>query len=164
MSRPRPGPAGACPGCAARRAFEALRDRSDAILAATGARPRMLLAALGSAAVHTARSAFAANLFQAGGIETTLYETPDREAAGGNGEPDLSALAGAFTASGARAACICSSDACYAEHAEAAAAALKRGRRPLRRARGPARRPAGGLRRAPASTPSSTSAAMPSPP
>ena len=119
-------PGGGLPRVRRSAPFEALRDRSDAILAATGARPRMLLAALGSPAVHTPRSAFAAGLFQAGGIETTLYETPDREAAGGNGEPDLSALAGAFTASGARAACICSSDACYAEHAEAAAATLKR--------------------------------------
>jgi methylmalonyl-CoA mutase len=101
-------------------AFEALRSRSDAVLATSGARPRIVLAALGPAAVHTARSTFAANLFQAGGIETVLSE-----ATGGTGEPDLRALAEAFTASGARAACICSSDALYAEYAEAAAASLR---------------------------------------
>jgi methylmalonyl-CoA mutase len=102
--------------------FEALRSRSDALLAASGARPRIMLAALGPAAVHTARSSFAANLFQAGGIETPLSE-----AAGGSKTepPDIGALTEAFTASGARAACICSSDALYAEHGAAAAAALK---------------------------------------
>ncbi len=102
--------------------FEALRSRSDAILAETGARPQVVLAALGPPAVHTARSSFAANLFQAGGIETPLLED-----GGGSktGPPDLGALAGAFTASGARAACICSSDALYAEHGQAAATALK---------------------------------------
>ena len=37
----------------------------------------------------------------------------------------MQALTAAFTSSGAQAACICSSDALYAEHGEAAAAALK---------------------------------------
>jgi methylmalonyl-CoA mutase len=116
-----PAPGGGLPRVRRAAAFEALRSVSDATLAATGARPQIVLAALGSAAVHTARSAFAANLFQAGGIETVLAE-----AGGGPAEPpDLAALAAAFTASGARAACICSSDALYAEHAAQAAAALK---------------------------------------
>jgi methylmalonyl-CoA mutase len=115
-------PGGGLPRVRRSEAFEALRSRSDAILAATGARPEILLAALGPAAVHTARSSFAANLFQAGGIETVLTE-----AAGGSttGKPDVQALAAAFTASGAGMACICSSDALYAEYAEAAATALK---------------------------------------
>ena len=114
-------PGGGLPRVRRAAAFEALRARSDAILAAGGARPAVALAALGPPAVYTARSAFAANLFQAGGIETPLLE------AGGSatGRPDLGALAAAFTASGARAACLCSSDALYAEHAAAAAAALK---------------------------------------
>ena len=111
-------PGGGLPRVRRSEAFEALRSRSDAVLAATGARPRIALVALGSTAVYTARSTFAANLFQAGGIETVLSE-----AAGD--EPDLQALAEAFTACGARAACLCSSDALYAEYAEAAAAALK---------------------------------------
>jgi methylmalonyl-CoA mutase len=130
-------PGGGLPRVRRSEAFEALRARSDAILAATGARPAMVLVALGPAAVHTARSSFAANLFQAGGIETALLETALletalletalREAADGSKtkKPDMQALAEAFTASGARAACICSSDALYAEYAEAAAAALK---------------------------------------
>jgi methylmalonyl-CoA mutase len=104
-------------------AFEALRSRSDALLAATGARPKIVLVTLGSAAVHTGRSTFAANLFQAGGIETVLSEV----AGGSTAEkPDLAALAESFAASGARAACICSSDAIYAAWAQDAAAALKK--------------------------------------
>jgi methylmalonyl-CoA mutase len=115
-------PGGGLPRVRRAEAFEALRTQSDQQLAATGARPQILLITLGSRAVHTARSAFAANLFQAGGIETPLSE-----AAGGGttGKPDFEALAEAFRASGARAACICSSDALYAEYGEAAAGALK---------------------------------------
>ena len=115
-------PGGGLPRVRRSAAFEALRTRSDEVLAATGERPRIALVTLGSAAVHTARSSFAANLFQAGGIETVLSEK-----AGGSpaDQPDLAALAGEFTASGARAACICSSDAMYAPYAAEAAAALK---------------------------------------
>ena len=124
VTRP-PAPAGPGRGLPRVRraaAFEALRDRSDEILAATGARPRILLAALGPAAVRGARSTFASNLFQAGGIEPVLSE----EAGGTSGSPpDYQALAAAFTASGARAACICSSDAFYGSYAADAAAALK---------------------------------------
>jgi methylmalonyl-CoA mutase len=117
-----PRPAGGLPWVRRSEAFEVLRSRSDAILAATGARPRVELVTLGATAVHTARSAFAANLFRGGGIETVLSE-----AAGGSKteQPDLTALAEAFAASGARAACICSSDALYAEYAAETAAALK---------------------------------------
>ena len=117
---PRPG--GGLPRVRRAAPFEALRARSDMILAATGARPRIALAALGSTAVHTARSAFAANLFQAGGIETVLSE-----AAGGSKteRPDTAALTAGFTASGAAVACLCSSDALYAEYAAEAASALK---------------------------------------
>ena len=95
--------------------FEQLRTRSDAHLTATGSRPRLLLAAIGPVAVYTARSSFAANLFQAGGIETVLVE------AGGEARDWAEALA----ESGAQAACLCSSDALYAEHAESVGAALK---------------------------------------
>ena len=62
-------PGGGLPRVRRDEAYEALRARSDAHLAATGARPRVFLAALGPAAAHTARATFAANLFQAGGIE-----------------------------------------------------------------------------------------------
>lgn len=86
-------------------AYEALRARSDAHLAATGSRPRIFLAALGPAAAHTARLTFASNLFQAGGIEPVTE--------------------GTFEESGATEAVLCSSDALYAEQAEAAVQDLK---------------------------------------
>ncbi|MFB7510287.1 methylmalonyl-CoA mutase family protein, partial [Streptomyces broussonetiae] len=62
-------PSGGLPRVRRDEAYEELRARSDAHLAATGARPRVFLATLGSAAEYTARATFAANLFQAGGIE-----------------------------------------------------------------------------------------------
>ncbi|MEU1001463.1 methylmalonyl-CoA mutase family protein [Streptomyces tibetensis] len=86
-------------------AYEALRARSDAHLAATGSRPRIFLAALGPAAAHTARLTFASNLFQAGGIEPVTE--------------------GTFEESGATEAVLCSSDALYAEQGEAAIRDLK---------------------------------------
>lgn len=96
-------------------AYEALRARSDAHLDTTGARPRVFLAALGPAAAHTARATFAANLFQAGGIE------PVHEPA----TVDAATVAEAFARSGADIACLCSGDKLYAEQAEDVAAALK---------------------------------------
>ena len=94
--------------------FERVRSRGDAILAATGKRPGVFLATLGPPSQHTARGGFARNLFEAGGFGTTAVEelAPDR-------------LAAAFAASGAHQAAICSSDAVYAEQAEAAARALR---------------------------------------
>ncbi|HEU5271075.1 MAG TPA: methylmalonyl-CoA mutase subunit beta [Jatrophihabitans sp.] len=92
--------------------YEQLRDRADE-LAEAGARPAIFLAALGPAAVHTPRLNFASNLAQAGGVEPVV----------GTGEP--AGLAAAFAASGARIACLCSSDKVYAEQAAEAAAALK---------------------------------------
>ncbi|TDQ54952.1 methylmalonyl-CoA mutase family protein [Actinorugispora endophytica] len=112
---PVPTAPGALPARRYAAGYEALRDRSDAVLAATGARPRVFLATLGPVAAHTARATFAANLFQAGGIEPL----PGGPAAG----PDDAAAA--FTASGARVACVCSGDKVYAEHAAATASALR---------------------------------------
>ncbi|MGK5543431.1 methylmalonyl-CoA mutase small subunit [Streptomyces sp. URMC 127] len=108
-------PGGGLPRVRRDEAYEALRARSDAHLAATGARPRVFLAALGPAAAHTGRATFAANLFQAGGIE------PVHEPA----TVDAASAAEAFARSGASVACLCSSDKLYAEQAEAVAAALK---------------------------------------
>ncbi|MFI5804734.1 methylmalonyl-CoA mutase small subunit [Streptomyces sp. NPDC051561] len=108
-------PSGGLPRVRRDEAYETLRARSDAQLAETGSRPRVFVAALGPAAAHTGRVTFAANLFQAGGI-TPVHDpvtvTPDT-------------VAEAFVASGARVACICSSDALYAEQAADVAAALK---------------------------------------
>ncbi|MFJ3285997.1 methylmalonyl-CoA mutase family protein [Streptomyces sp. NPDC086669] len=98
-------PSGGLPRVRRDEAFEALRARSDAHLAATGARPRIYLAALGPAAAHTARLTFASNLFQAGGIEPVTE--------------------GTFEESGATEACLCSSDTVYEEQAAEAAGRLK---------------------------------------
>ncbi|WP_416485610.1 methylmalonyl-CoA mutase family protein [Streptomyces sp. CL12] len=98
-------PSGGLPRVRRDEAFEELRARSDAHLAATGARPRIFLATLGSAAEYTARASFAANLFQAGGIEPVTE--------------------GTFEDSGATEAVLCSSDATYAERAEETAATLR---------------------------------------
>ena len=94
--------------------FERLRDRSDAILKTSGARPKVFLASLGTAADFTARAAFAKSFFETGGIEAVDTE--------GFAEP--AALAAAFKSSGAALACLCSSDKMYAGHAAAAAKAL----------------------------------------
>lgn len=94
--------------------WEALRQRSDDTLAATGARPRVFLANLGPAAVHTARASWARNAFEAGGIEAldnAGFDSPE-------------ALASAFVDCGASLAIVCSSDAVYDEWGEAAVNAL----------------------------------------
>jgi methylmalonyl-CoA mutase len=49
--------------------FELLREASDRMLAATGARPKVFLANLGTPAEFTTRATFARNFFEAGGIE-----------------------------------------------------------------------------------------------
>ncbi|MGX9884238.1 methylmalonyl-CoA mutase family protein [Streptomyces sp. NPDC002276] len=98
-------PSGGLPRVRRDEAYEALRARSDAHLAATGSRPRIFLAALGPAAAHTARLTFASNLFQAGGIEPVTE--------------------GAFADSGATEACLCSSDALYEEQAATIAGELR---------------------------------------
>jgi len=96
-------------------AYEALRDAADAFRRETGAWPRVFLANLGPIAKFNARATFAKNFFEAGGIE----------AIGNDGFSDPSAAAEAFRQSGARIACLCSSDDLYPEFVPAAAAALK---------------------------------------
>ena len=111
------GAAVACDALPARRLaepFEELRDASDAVLAKSGRRPAVFLANLGPIAAFNTRATFAANAFAAGGIE----------ALGNDGFAEEAALADAFKASGAALACICSSDAIYADRAVAAARAL----------------------------------------
>ncbi len=107
-------PAGALVPHRLSEAYEALRDKSDA-LAAKGKRPSIFLANLGPIAAFTARTTFAKNFFEVGGIE----------APGNDGFATPEAAADAYAASGAPIACICSSDALYAEQAEATARALK---------------------------------------
>jgi methylmalonyl-CoA mutase len=90
--------------------FERLRDRSDLYRAKHGARPKVFLACLGGPADFNARASFAKSLFEAGGIEAV-------EGKGGN-------LAERFKDSGARLACLCSSDKVYEREAALAAEAL----------------------------------------
>jgi methylmalonyl-CoA mutase len=109
---------GAFPALRDASAFETLRDRADA-LAAAGKPPRVFLASLGSIADFTARAGFAKSAYEAGGI-ATIGNDGFVEAGG----TDLVALTEAFKASGATVACICGSDAAYAESATDAAMAL----------------------------------------
>jgi methylmalonyl-CoA mutase len=90
--------------------FEQLRDRSDSYLAKHGERPKVFLACLGRASDFNARASFAKSLFESGGLEAV-------EGKGDN-------LAKRFMESGAKLACLCSSDKVYAEQAEANAKAL----------------------------------------
>jgi methylmalonyl-CoA mutase len=53
--------------------FEALRDKSDHLLARRGARPKVFLANLGTPADFTARATFAKSFFESGGIEAIDY-------------------------------------------------------------------------------------------
>jgi methylmalonyl-CoA mutase len=109
--------------------FERLRDRSDQILKDSGARRKIFLANLGTAADFTARAAFAKSFFETGGIEAVEFLPAMREASSSSplpeGVKDFGALAAAFRASGAVLACLCSSDNIYARQAAAAAKALQ---------------------------------------
>jgi methylmalonyl-CoA mutase len=90
--------------------FEYLRDLADAYRARTRERPKIFLANLGPMAAFTVRATFAKSFFEAGGIEAVTND----------GFPSLSALIGAFAASGTKLACICSSDEVYYSPAAAA--------------------------------------------
>src|SRR5579885_956924 len=94
--------------------YERLRDASDRFLKKTGARPKVFLANLGTPSDFTARSTFAKNFYEAGGIE----------ALSNDGFKDRAAMLAAFKASGAKLACLCSSDKVYEAQAADAAKAL----------------------------------------
>jgi len=95
--------------------YEELRDRADDIRKRTGARPKVFLATLGRMSDFTARATFAKNLYEAGGIEAPF----------GEGFKTTDDMIAAFKASGAKVACLCSSDKVYETQAAAAAQALK---------------------------------------
>ncbi|MGY1735229.1 methylmalonyl-CoA mutase subunit beta [Geodermatophilus sp. SYSU D00684] len=97
-------PTGGLPRVRAAQEYEELRDRADA----AGERPQVYLATIGPIARHTARASFAGNLFQAGGVAT-----PAADGASG------------FADAGTTVACICGTDADYAESAAALAAELR---------------------------------------
>ena len=95
--------------------FETLRDSADAHAAKTGKPLTVFLASIGKVIDHNIRSTWIKNYLAAGGIAAAMTD----------GYPDATAAAAAFKESGDSAACICSSDALYADHAEATAKALK---------------------------------------
>jgi methylmalonyl-CoA mutase len=94
--------------------LEALRNASDRVLAATGARPKVYLANLGTASDFAARTTFAKNFFEAGGIEAITND----------GFATIADLVAAFKASGARLVCLCSSNEVYAKEAATTAKEL----------------------------------------
>ncbi len=95
--------------------FEALRDRSDAHLARTGARPQVLLLPLGPMAEHNVRATFAANLLASGGIEAI-----------NPGPVDADGVASALQQVAAPAvAVLCGSDARYGAEAAGVIAAAR---------------------------------------
>jgi len=95
--------------------FETLRLFSDACLEKSGRRPSIFLANLGSASDFTARSSFAKNFFEAGGIAAVI----------GEGSENSVSLAAQYLASGAKLAVICGSDDSYQSLGLEAAVALK---------------------------------------
>jgi methylmalonyl-CoA mutase len=86
--------------------FEELRTRAEA----AQPRPAVFLATLGPPSTHSARLAFATNLFQAGGVRVI------------SGPPEQ------FGASGTTVACLCGSDKIYAEQAASALQAMSAGK------------------------------------
>jgi methylmalonyl-CoA mutase len=96
--------------------FEALRDASDRVLAATGARPKVFLANLGTPSDFTAHATFTKNFFEAGGIEAITND----------GFTNRADLVAAFGNSGTRLVCLCSSNEVYAKEAAATAKELAR--------------------------------------
>jgi methylmalonyl-CoA mutase len=91
--------------------YEALRDAAERCAIP----PNLFLATLGPPAAFGIRATYAANFFAAAGIKASI-----------NTEPmDESALITRFKDSGARVACLCGTDAAYAQHAVAWAALLR---------------------------------------
>ena len=95
-------------------AFEALRDRSDAYLAANGSRPRALLLPVGPLAEHNIRTTFATNLLASGGIEAI---NPGPVAADD--------VAGAVVDAGATVVVLCGTDKRYADEASSVVEAAR---------------------------------------
>ncbi len=91
--------------------FEELRNRSDEILAKSGARPKIFLATLGAPADFNARVTFAKNFFELGGIEAMSSPGPD--------------FAPVYKTAGTAIACLCSSDGLYEKETAAAVQSLK---------------------------------------
>ncbi|OZC66668.1 methylmalonyl-CoA mutase small subunit [Rhodococcus sp. 06-462-5] len=114
LSPERTGPQGSTTVYRYGRAFESLRDRSDAYLAEHDSRPTVLLVPLGSVAEHNVRTTFASNLLASGGIEAV-----------NPGPLTVDGIAGSVETSGARIAVVCGTDKRYADEAATAVDALR---------------------------------------
>jgi methylmalonyl-CoA mutase len=88
---------------------------TDAYAKTHGGQPAIFLANLGTVAQHTARATFAKNLFETAGIQALTNE----------GFEDAGTCAGAFKASGAKIAILCSADPIYEQKVAEVAPALK---------------------------------------
>ncbi len=99
--------------------FEALRDRSDAYLARTGTRPKVLLLPLGPLAEHNTRTTFATNLLASGGVEASNPGTVD---AAGVAHAVAEAVSDAASPT---AAVICGTDRRYRDEAAGVVQAAK---------------------------------------
>uniref|UniRef100_A0A5Q5BLP7 Methylmalonyl-CoA mutase small subunit n=2 Tax=unclassified Mycobacterium TaxID=2642494 RepID=A0A5Q5BLP7_MYCSS len=90
--------------------FEALRDRSDAVLESTGARPKVLLLPLGPLAEHNIRATFATNLLASGGIEAvnpgSVGAADVARAVSAAGNPSVAVICGTDTRYGTDAAAV----------------------------------------------------------
>jgi len=95
--------------------FELLRDQSDTYLAEHYEQPAIFLACLGRPADFTARASFTKSLFDAGGINAIAPESAQ----------SFDEIMKGFKASGAKLACLCSSDKLYASEGARVAKALK---------------------------------------
>ncbi len=96
--------------------LEALRDKAEAT-ASSGRRPQMFLATLGSPAAFGSRANLATHLLASVGIAVGVPPVFAR---------DVDAIADAFKASGAPAACLCGDDAAYTREGESCVEALCR--------------------------------------
>jgi methylmalonyl-CoA mutase len=83
--------------------FEALRDVADRMFRKSGVRSKVFLANLGTPSDFNTRATFAKNFYEAGGIE----------ALSNDGFKSRNEMVAAFKSSGAKLACICSSDKVY---------------------------------------------------
>ncbi|WP_127783884.1 methylmalonyl-CoA mutase small subunit [Rhodococcus sp. X156] len=109
------GDTGALPVIRYAAAFERLRDRSDAHLAATGSRPTAFLATLGPIAEHNVRAGFITNLLASGGIAVVNPGPLD----------SADAVRAAFAAAESPVAVVCGTDKRYGADGSAAVAALR---------------------------------------
>lgn len=96
-------------------AWEDLRDAADALAARQGGFPQVFLACIGRIPEHRARATFAQNLFAAGGMNAPMND----------GFESIEDAVDAFRQSGTDVACICSTDARYADIVVPLAAALR---------------------------------------